>query len=59
MKKTLTFSITTILMSLVLLIFIKQTNDHKECETKTQIAYGNNGEKIVSERHTCKEKFNL
>ena len=59
MKKTLIISLTAICMSVMGIIFIKYSNDHKECETKTEIAFGDNDEKIVSEIHVCKEKFNL
>ena len=39
--------------------FIYFSNDHVECETLTEITYGLNGEKITTETHNCKEKFNL
>jgi hypothetical protein len=59
MSKTTTFSIIVVLISIVAIIFIKKTNDHKECDSNTEITYENNGEKIVSEIHLCKEKYNL
>ncbi|WP_179377180.1 hypothetical protein [Winogradskyella wichelsiae] len=48
-----------ILISIGSVIFIIHTNDHEECELKTEINYGENEEKIVSEIHICKEKYNL
>ncbi|MDB9755661.1 hypothetical protein OAB20_05190 [Winogradskyella sp.] len=59
MKKTLIISLTAICVSVMGIIFVKHSNDHKECEIKTEIAFGDNDEKIVSEIYICKEKFNL
>lgn len=59
MNKTFLFSVIVILISIGSIIFIIHTNDHEECELKTEINYSKNGEKIVSEIHICKEKYNL
>ncbi len=59
MNRRLIFPILTIVISVVAIIFIRQSNDHKECGTQTEITYSNNGEKMVSEIHICKESFNL
>lgn len=40
-------------------IFIKVSNDHKECETEVKISLNNNGEKVEVNKHICKEKFNF
>ncbi len=53
------FSTLSILFSIITFIIIRNTNDHKECHTKTEFSYGYNGEKIVSEIHVCEEKYNL
>ncbi|MEN8885118.1 MAG: hypothetical protein ABF246_01890 [Winogradskyella sp.] len=52
-------SLTAICISAMGIIFLKHSNDHKACEIKTEIAFGDNDEKIVSVIHICKEKFNL
>jgi len=59
MKKTIISLTIIVVLSAVIFICIKRSNDHIECETKTEIAYGNNGEKIISEIHICKEKYNF
>jgi hypothetical protein len=53
------FSIPLILFSMIAYIVIKNTNDHEECNTRSEIVFSTNGEKIVSEIHVCKENFNL
>lgn len=42
-----------------ILVFIHFNNDHLECENAVEFSVGQNGEKISTQRHICKEKFNL
>lgn len=61
MKKS-TFFLTIISIFVITIgsvIFIKYENDHKECSQKIDFSIGENGEKIKTERHICKEKFNF
>ena len=59
MKRMTVFSTLLILFSITTFIIITKTNDHKECHRKTEFSYGTHGEKIISEIHVCKEKYNL
>lgn len=59
MKKMSIISISIILFSVLVVMFIIYSNNHNECETKTETTIGNNGEKITTEVHVCKERFNL
>jgi len=58
MKNFLKISIILILTTVVAL-FIWKSNDHLECEIEVVISKGENGEKIVSNKHICNEKFNM
>ena len=57
-RKTLT---TTgfILFIVGFLVFIHFSNDHIECENIIEHTAGENGEKITTERHLCKESFSI
>lgn len=59
MNKTTTFSIIVVLISMVTILFVMKTNNHLECDSKTEITHKTNGDKIVIEVHICKEKYNL
>ncbi|MEH6536091.1 MAG: hypothetical protein V7719_06845 [Psychroserpens sp.] len=59
MKKAILASIAVFVISIGVVILIYVSNDHSECETSTVITYGDNGEKITTETHICKEKFNI
>ncbi|MFT4612242.1 MAG: hypothetical protein ACJA1H_002594 [Glaciecola sp.] len=60
MKKTVLFYFALISISVMVLLFIIDSNDHKECseiqETKT---LANGSMLVTTNRHVCKEKFNL
>ncbi|MFD2917846.1 hypothetical protein [Psychroserpens luteus] len=60
MKKTIIFSFSVILVSVMAILFIDNSNDHEECsqvkETKT---FANGATAITTETHICKEEFNL
>lgn len=59
-KSTFVFTIISIfVITIGSVIFIKYENDHKECSQKVEFSIGENGEKIKTERHICKEKFNF
>lgn len=61
MKKS-TFFLTIISIFVITIgsvVFIKYENDHKECSQNIEFSIGENGEKIKTERHICKEKFNF
>lgn len=59
-RNTLFLTIISIfLITIGSVIFMKTENDHKECSQKIEFSIGKNGEKIKTERHICKEKFNF
>lgn len=58
-NKQILTSILIIVTALTGTIFITHTNDHKECQTRTELSLGNEGETIISETHVCRELFHL
>ena len=59
-KKTLMiFLFGATVLTVGILIFARYSNDHMECENYTEHSIGQNGEKITTERHLCRERFNL
>jgi preprotein translocase subunit YajC len=60
MKKTVLFSFVLISIVVMVLLFIRDSNDHKECseiqETKT---IANGSTVVTTNKHVCKEKYNL
>lgn len=59
-RNTLFLTIISIfLITIGSVVFMKTENDHKECSQKIEFSIGKNGEKIKTERHICKEKFNF
>ncbi|OUS00853.1 hypothetical protein A9Q86_08860 [Flavobacteriales bacterium 33_180_T64] len=59
MKKTFFATLILVILTFIVVVFIEVSNDHAECAITKTLTYGENGEKIVSKAHTCKEKFNL
>ena len=59
MKKVTIISIIIISLSICGVIFIYFANDHSECDNKIETSFGENGEKIIKEKHICKEKYNI
>ncbi len=59
MNKRTLFLAAIVFTACVALYFIYNSNDHIECEIKTEVTYGSKGEKIITDTHICKEKFNL
>ena len=59
MKKTVltSFSIVTVTISIV--IFIHLSNDHVECGYDSKIVLDQYGNTVKTEKHICKEKYNL
>ncbi len=53
--------ISTIIISISIcgVMFIYFNNNHSECDTKTETSFGENGEKVIREKHICKEKYNI
>jgi hypothetical protein len=49
----------TAVFTVGILAFIHFNNDHIECENAIEFSAGQNGEKISSQRHICKERFSL
>lgn len=41
------------------LIYIKLTNNHKECSYEVSTSLNDKGESVKFEKHVCKEKFNI
>jgi hypothetical protein len=60
MKKLVVFSFILVLLSVLAILFITDSNDHKECSHIQETKTSNNGTVIVTtDKHVCKEKFNL
>ncbi|WP_298757293.1 hypothetical protein [uncultured Psychroserpens sp.] len=59
MKKYFLASLAVVVVCAGVISFIYFSNDHSECELATEITYNENGEKVTTETHICKEKFNL
>ncbi len=47
------------IITIGILSFIHFSNDHIECENTVEYSIGDKGEKILTETHNCKEKFNF
>ena len=59
-KSTFLFIISGVFMLTIgSLLIIKNKNDHKECSNVIEYSAGINGEKIKTEKHICKEKWNF
>ncbi|MFP5437675.1 MAG: hypothetical protein ACLGH8_07830 [Bacteroidia bacterium] len=56
-KLVLTALLATLLLALGGVLFIHFTNDHKECETVKEYSVSPKDEKIMMERHICRERF--
>lgn len=41
------------------LLFLKKSNDHRECQTIQNTYTNENGKKIIEKKHDCKEIFNI
>jgi hypothetical protein len=48
-----------VLTTVAIVIFIHFSNDHMECENYTEHSIGQNGEKISTEKHLCRERLSL
>lgn len=59
MKKTLLISLVLILGVIGSVIFIKNSNDHKECSTSVTHSTDSDGNTITTENHICNEKYNF
>ena len=60
MKKTIGFSFAIILISVLAILFIKDSNDHIECSEIQETKTLKNGTTIVTtNKHVCKEKYNF
>jgi uncharacterized protein YxeA len=59
MKKTFIVSITIILLSIMAILFIKKSNDHLECFNETEAIKNSNGNVVTTNKHICKEKYNI
>lgn len=57
-KKILIFSV-LILGTISSIIFIRDSNDHKECSTSIEHSKDADGNDITTKRHICKEKYNM
>lgn len=40
-------------------LFIRYSNDHKECSTVTEKTVNTNSETVVTTKHVCKEKYSF
>ncbi len=60
MNKVTILSFVVILFSVMTLLFIKTSNDHKECSQIEETKTLNNGSIVVTtNKHVCKEKYNF
>lgn len=58
-KKFILFFSVLVLITIGSLLFIKSSNDHKECSTEIEHSKDSNGNNISTEKHICKEKYNF
>ena len=56
-------SLITLLLLLTItagaLLFIKESNDHKECNDRYESSKDNHGNLVVSKQHICQEKYSF
>lgn len=57
--KAIIFTGTLIVATVSTIIFIRFSNDHKECHTTTKQVTDAKGNSVMIKKHVCKEKFNL
>lgn len=50
---------TLIVVTISTIMFIRNTNDHKECETTISQTTNDDGTVVTTEEHICKERFNF
>lgn len=50
---------TLIVATVSIIMFIRISNDHKECHTTTKQVTNAKGNSVTIQEHVCKEKFNL
>ena len=58
-KTTKIIIISSLIIGFGLAYFIYVSNDHIECQTVTEYKTEENGTKIKTERHICKEKYSF
>ena len=60
MKRKQTFTLLLLLLFTVgTLLFIKESNDHKECSDRYESTKDSNGNLVVSKQHICQEKYSF
>jgi Na+/H+ antiporter NhaC len=59
MKKSIYSVSVVIVLTIVVLFFIRYSNDHKECSTETTVTKDASGNKIQESKHICREKFSF
>ena len=59
MKKTILIFSVLILGLISSIIFIRNSNDHKECSTSVEYSKDADGNDITTKKHICKEKYNI
>ena len=60
MKKSIMISFSIICLSIISVVFIKQSNDHSECGTITETEISDDGlTTATTNKHICNEKYNL
>jgi len=59
MKKTLITISVLVLVVFGSIIFIKNSNDHKECSTSIEHSKDADGNDITTDNHICNEKYNF
>jgi hypothetical protein len=60
MNKAVMLSFVVILFLIMASVFIKNSNDHRECSQIQETKTLNNGSTVVrTNKHVCKEKYNF
>jgi hypothetical protein len=60
MNKAVMLSFVVILFLIMALVFIKNSNDHRECSQVQETKTLNNGSTVVRiSKNVCKEKYNF
>lgn len=59
MKKSIVILSVLVLGTIGTIVFINNSNDHKECSTTVEQTKDVDGNVVMTEKHICKEKYNL
>lgn len=59
MKKSILFLMLIIFGTIGIYIFIKRSNDHKECTVSIEYSKDADGNDVTTQNHVCREQYNF